>query len=214
MPTFEQARDWYSATDPVHGFDHVLRVHRLAERLALAEGADLEIVRAAVLLHDAQDSRAEQDELQAAQRANHHLRSSEFAGKVLEAESWPAERIAAVQHCIQAHRFRDDATAPQTLEAQVLFDADKLDAIGAIGVVRAVAFSISSGNPVYSPVSQAFLTTGELQAGEAHSAYHEYLFKLVKLKDRLYTPTARSLAEQRHTRMVEFFEGLAQEMEI
>ena len=96
----------------------------------------------------------------------------------------------------------------------MLFDADKLDAIGAIGVVRAVAFSISAGNPVYFPVSHAFLTTGELQTGEAHSAFHEYLFKLVKLKDRLYTPTARSLAEQRHTRLVEFFEGLAAEMEL
>ena len=213
MPTLEQARRWYSADDPVHGFDHVLRVCRMSERLALAEGADLEIVRAAALLHDAQDSRAGQEEKEAEKRGNHHLRSAEFAAKVLGAEGWPAERIAAVQHCIQAHRFRDDSTAPQTLEAQVLFDADKLDAIGAIGVVRAVAFSITAGNPVYSPVSEGFLKTGELQTGEAHSAYHEYLFKLVKLKDRLYTPSARSLAEQRHVRMVEFFENLAAEME-
>jgi uncharacterized protein len=213
MPALEQARGWYSADDPVHGFEHVLRVYRMAKRLALAEGADLEVVCAAVLLHDAQDSRLGRDEQEAEKRGNHHLRSAEFAAKVLGAEGWPAERIAAVQHCIQAHRFRHDSTVPQTLEAQVLFDADKLDAIGAIGVVRAVAFSISAGNPVYYPVSQSFLKTGELHAGEAHSAYHEYMFKLVKLKDRLYTPSARALAEQRHTRMVEFFEGLAAEME-
>jgi uncharacterized protein len=213
MPTLEQARRWYPAHDPVHGFDHVLRVYRMAERLALAEGADPEVVRAAVLLHDAQDSQAGGDEQQAEKRGNHHLRSAEFAARVLAAEGWPLERIAAVQHCIQAHRFRDDSTAPQTLEAQVLFDADKLDAIGAIGVVRAVAFSVSSGNPVYYPVSDVFLKTGQLQSGEIHSAYHEYLFKLVKLKDRLFTPTARSLAEPRHARMVEFFEGLAAEME-
>jgi uncharacterized protein len=213
MLTLEQARHWYPADDPVHGFEHVLRVYRMAERLALAEGADLEIVRAAVLLHDAQDSQAGRDEEQAEKRGNHHLRSAEFAAKVLEAEGWPVERITAVQHCIQAHRFRDDSTAPQTLEAQVLFDADKLDAIGAIGVVRALAFAISAGNPVYSPVSPGFRRTGALQAGETHSAYHEYLFKLVKLKDRLHTASARSLAEQRHARMVEFFEGLAAEME-
>lgn len=213
MPTLEQARRWYSADDPVHGFAHVLRVYRMAERLALAEGADLEIVRAAVLLHDAQDSRAGRDAREAEKRGNHHLRSAEFAAEELGVEGWPIERIAAVQHCIQAHRFRDDSTEPQTLEAQVLFDADKLDAIGAIGVVRAVAFSISAGNPVYYPPSESFLKTGQLQIGEAHSAYHEYLFKLVKLKERLYTPTARALAEQRHTRMVEFFEGLAAEME-
>jgi uncharacterized protein len=213
MPTLEQARRWYSTDDPVHGYDHVWRVYRMAERLAIAEGADLEIVRAAVLLHDAQDSQAGQDERQAERRGNHHLRSAEFAARVLDEEGWPAERIAAVQHCIQAHRFRDDATMPQTLEAQVLFDADKLDAIGAIGVVRALAYAISAGNPVYFPVSASFSKSGELQAGEMHSAYHEYLFKLVKLKERLHTATARSLAEQRHARMVEFFEGLAAEME-
>ena len=55
MPIIEQARNWYPLSDPVHGFDHVLRVLALAENLALSEGADLEIVRAAVLLHDARD---------------------------------------------------------------------------------------------------------------------------------------------------------------
>ena len=54
MPTIESARSWYPVNDPVHGFDHVLRVYHLAEQLALAEGADLEIVRAAALLHDAE----------------------------------------------------------------------------------------------------------------------------------------------------------------
>ena len=54
MPTIEQARAWYTDSDPVHDFDHVLRVYRLAERLAEAEGADLTIVRAAALLHDAE----------------------------------------------------------------------------------------------------------------------------------------------------------------
>ena len=213
MPTLEQARRWYPADDPVHGFDHVIRVYRMAERLALAEGANLEIVRAAALLHDAQDSQAGRDAQEAEKRGNHHLRSAEFAAEVLRSEGWPAAEIAAVQHCIQTHRFRDDSTSPQTLEAKVLFDADKLDAIGAIGVVRAVAFSLSARNPVYSPVSESFLKTGELQAGEAHSAYHEYLFKLVKLKDRLYTPTARILAERRHASMAAFFEHLVEELE-
>jgi uncharacterized protein len=212
MPTLEQAR-WYPADDPVHGFEHVRRVYRMAERLAQAEGADLEIVRAAALLHDAQDGLTGSDALEAEKRGSHHLRSAEIAAEVLGVEGWSSDRIVAVQHCILAHRFRDDSTAPQTLEAKVLFDADKLDAIGAIGVARAVAFVVQSGNPVYSPVSQVFLRTGKLQTGETHSAYHEYLFKLMKLKDRLYTTTARSLAEGRHALMSEYFERLAQEME-
>jgi uncharacterized protein len=213
MPTLDQARDWYSADDPVHGFAHVQRVYHLAEKLALEEGADLEIVQAAVLLHDAQESQLEREAQNAEKRGNHHLRSAEFAARILKAEGWPAERIAAVQHCIQAHRFRDEATSPQTLEAQALFDADKLDAIGAVGVVRAVAFAIAAGNPVYCPPSEFFLRTGQLQQSEQHSAYHEYLFKLVKLKDCLYTRAARRLAERRHALMAEFFEGLAAEME-
>ena len=213
MLTPEQARRWYPADDPVHGFDHVRRVYRMAERLARAEGADLEIVQAAALLHDAQDSLTGSEAQEGEKRSSHQLHSAEIAANALQAEGWSPERIAAVQHCIRAHRFRDESVAPQTLEAKVLFDADKLDAIGAIGVARALAFAIAAGSPVYGRVSEGFLKTGELERGETHSAYHEYLFKLVKLKDRLYTPAARSLAESRHALMVSFFERLAEEME-
>jgi uncharacterized protein len=208
MPTIDQARLWYLDLDPVHGFDHVLRVYRMAERLALAEGADLEIVRAAALLHDAEGSATAGGEIG---RSNHHHASSEFARQELEAEGWPPERITAVQHCIRAHRFRDNSEPPQTLEARILFDADKLDVIGAIGVVRTVAFDVVVGQPVYSEPSQRFLSTGEKEPGEPHSSYHEYLFKLSRIKDRLFTPTAHVIAEERHRFMAEFFTRLAAE---
>src|SRR5512133_4055947 len=103
MPTLEQARTWYTGDDPVHDFDHILRVYRMAERLANEEGADLEIVHAAALLHDAEGSMSG-----AETRTSHHHQSADFAGQVLEAEGWSRERIAAVQHCIRAHRFRGD----------------------------------------------------------------------------------------------------------
>ncbi len=154
MPTIEQARGWYPAGDPVHGFDHVLRVLRLADYLARLEGADLEIVAAAVLLHDAQvetgiDSTCSVNHIQLdshtpSVRGDHHLISAELAQRVLEEEGWSEERIAEVRHCIQAHRYRDLSTAPQTLEARVVFDADKLDAIGAVGVARAIAYCSQS----------------------------------------------------------------------
>ncbi len=128
-------------------------------------------------------------------------------------KGWQEQRIEAVLHCIRAHRFRDEREQPQTLEAQVLFDADKLDAIGAIGVSRAIAFSLQAGQPVYSPPSERFRQTGALEPGEAHSAYHEYLFKLSKLKDRLYTPAARRIAEGRHQAMAQFFAELAEELD-
>jgi uncharacterized protein len=208
MPTIEEARHWYPDADPVHGFDHVLRVYRLAERLARFEGADAQIVLAAVLLHDAQGSSAGQ----AAARLDHQHASAEFAGQVLQAEGWPAERIAAVQHCIRAHRFRDEHEQPATLEAQVLFDADKLDAIGAIGVARAVAYAALAGQLAYADPSPRFLESGQLAPGEPHSAYHEYLFKLRKLKERLYTPAAREIADQRHAFMMEYFDRLGKEI--
>lgn len=209
MPTLEQARSWYSQTDPVHGFDHVLRVYCMAERLALAENADIEIVRAAALLHDAEGSATEGG---IEGRLHHHQTSAEFARQILLAEGWSEERIAAVQHCIRAHRFRDNSEPPQTLEAKILFDADKLDVIGAIGVARTIAFNVVNGQPIYVQPSERFLKSGEKEPGEQHSSYHEYLFKLCKIKDMLYTPSGRALAEERHRFLVEFFERLSAEM--
>jgi uncharacterized protein len=208
MPTIEEARQWYPDADPVHGFDHVLRVYRLAERLARLEGAELQIVQAAVLLHDAQGGSAGQSA-----RQDHQQASAEFASQVLQAEGWPEDRIAAVQHCIRAHRFRDAREQPATLEAQVLFDADKLDAIGAIGVARAVAYAALAGQPAYASPSPRFMQSGQLAPGEPHSAYHEYLFKLQKLKERLYTPTARAIAAERHAYMAQFFNRLEEEIQ-
>jgi uncharacterized protein len=210
MPTLEQARSWYP-DDPVHGFDHVQRVARLAAQIAQAEGADQAIVQAAALLHDAHDHRQPPT---ANQRAYHHHASSDFAAQILAAEGWPADRIAAVQHCIRAHRFRDSSEPPHTLEAKILFDADKLDAIGAVGVIRAVGYALTHANPAYAEPSPQFLSSGETLADEPHSAYHEYLFKLRKLKDRLYTPTAQAIATERHRVMEEFFEQLRSEMNL
>jgi uncharacterized protein len=245
MPTIDQARTWYPE-DPVHGFDHVLRVYHLAEKLAQEEGADIEIVRAAVLFHDIESYKpsaisyqfndSEQvfvssdletsdntpqpnnrgsivSDSQTQNRKDHHLGAAEFAAQVLRAEGWDEARISAVCHCIRAHRFRDNREAPQTLEAMVVFDADKLDAIGAIGVARAVAFATHAGQPAFIQPSNQFIMTGVKEPGERHSAYHEHLFKLIKIKDRLFTPSGRRMAEERHRFMCEFFERLVEECE-
>jgi uncharacterized protein len=214
MPTIEQASAWYPHADPVHGFDHVLRVYAMAERLAQVEKADLEIVRAAALLHDAippvETDRPTHENN--AHRANHHTTSADFAGQVLAVEGWSAERIAAVQHAIRAHRFRDLSEQPQTIEAKVLFDSDKLDAIGAIGAARAIAYAIQAGQPAYAPPSSQFLETGQLEPGEPHSAFHEHVFKLSQIKRRLYTASGRQVAAERHNFLEAFFEQLASEM--
>ena len=202
MPTVDQAKAWYPGYDAVHGFDHILRVLRMAERLAVAEGADLEIVRAAALLHDASGA-----ETGGEGRAEHQHRSADFAAEVLSAEGWAPERIEAVQHCIRAHRFRGNE-APQTLEAKIIFDADKLDVIGAFGVARTLGYDVVMEWPFYAEVSDHFRNTGEKEAGETHSSYHEYLFKLSKIKERLFTQTARQIAEGRQKLMDRFFKQL------
>ncbi|MBN1305645.1 MAG: HD domain-containing protein [Anaerolineales bacterium] len=205
MPTIEQARTWHTNADPVHDFDHVLRVHNLAVYIAGIEGADLEIVRAAALLHDAKGAAPGE-----AGRLKHHLASAEFAGEVLANQAWSPEKIAAVQHCIRAHRFRG-GEKPTSLEARILFDADKLDVLGAIGAARVIAYASLAGTPWYAPPSTTFLQTGKEEPGEPHSAYHEHLFKLRRVVERLHTQTARSLANARLAYLDGYFEQLIAE---
>ncbi len=208
MPTIEQARQYYLSADPVHDFSHILRVLALAERVGREEGADLEIVRAAVLLHDASGATPTDD---AGQRANHHEASADFARGVLAGEGWPEARLEAVLHCIRAHRFRG-TEAPRRLEAQILFDCDKLDVLGAIGVARAMAYAALAGQPLTGQPSEKFKATGEKEPGEPHTPYHEFLFKLGRVKDRLHTRTAREIAEERQLYLQGYFERLALEV--
>lgn len=207
--TIDEARDWMNDLDPVHDFGHVLRVYRMAERLGVAEGADLEILRAAALLHDVRGS-APGGELQG--RLEHHIASAEFAREVLTEKGWPQEKIHAVQHCIRAHRYRSQDEKPETLEAKVLFDADKLDVLGAIGAARTVAYAVLNGEPIYAQPSQQFIDTGQAEEGESHSSYHEFLFKLQHVKDRLLTNSGRKLADARHRYLCDFYAQLQAEV--
>ncbi len=204
MLTLDQVRQWYTNADPVHDFEHVLRVYHLAERIGRAEGADLGILLAAVLLHDSADAAPDGE----SDRPTHQHASAEFARKVLTEEGWPEDRIEAVQHCIRAHRFRGDE-APQTLEAKILFDCDKLDVTGAIGVARSFAYAALAGQPLTAEVSDKFKATFEKEPGEPHTPYHEFLFKLSRV--RFHTATARALAEERQRYLTGYFERLAKE---
>ena len=206
MLTLNDSRQWYSADDEVHGFGHIERVYRLCEQIGQAEGADLEILLTAALLHDAQGSHPDEGA-----RNDHHLRSAKFAGKLLAEMGWEESRIHAVQECIIAHRYRKE-DVPKSLEAKVLFDADKLDVVGAIGVVRALAYAFQVNVPAFHEPSRIFLDSCEKEEGEPHSAYHEYLFKLKKISSILLTPTARKIAESRQKFLNAFFEELAAEM--
>ena len=208
MITVEEAKSWYEDADEVHSFEHVLRVKAMAERIGRVEGADLEIIEAAAYLHD---SRGASPAEGGKERKEHHIASAEFAGEVLTSKGWSQERIEAVQHCIRAHRFRHNGERPESLEAQCLFDADKLDVLGAVGAARTIAYAVLAGQPVLSLPSQHFLETGEKETGEPHSSYHEYLFKLRKVKDQLFTKTGRAIAQERHLFLERFYEQLIAE---
>ncbi len=194
--------------DPVHGFAHILRVLKIAQEITTQEPqANWRIIRTAVLLHDIEGAAGPE-----ADRLDHQEQAALFAQTFLAEKNWSQTDINAVTHAIRAHRFRHQPD-PQTLEAQIVFDADKIDAIGATGVARALAYAVSHNNPVYAPPSQEFLQTGQKLPNEPHSAFHEYHFKLRNIINRLHTSTAKQVAQSRQTLMVNFFETLAQEQD-
>ena len=198
MITIEEARRHYQGAEAVHDWGHVLRVLALAERMAEMEGADVEIVRTAAILHDIARDDSHEDHAQAgAERARLLL-----AGH-------PLEKIEAVAHAIAAHRFRS-GPAPQSLEAKIVHDADKLDAIGAVGVARAFAYGGLNGQRLWAEVPLGYVE-GDATRYE-HTPIHEYKIKLAKIRDRLLTDSGRRLAEERHAFMVAFFERLEKEV--
>jgi uncharacterized protein len=208
MIGIEQARRLYTDDDPVHGFEHVLRVWRLARQIGLTEGADMVVLEAAALLHDV--ARAEEE----TSGVCHAQAGAARAHDILSGQ--PPEQVEAVAEAIRTHRFRDNAI-PQTLEARILYDADKLDAIGAIGVARAYAMGGKHGKPLWAEVSADYAGRGRAQgrgdaASEAHTPVHEFVFKLSRLQDTLFTDTARQIAAERHHYMSDFFARLGAEV--
>jgi len=208
MITVDEARALYSGEDAAHSFEHVLRVLKLAERIGQAEGADMEVLRAAVLLHDV--ARVQED----AGGPCHAKAGAARAQEILAGH--PDHKVRAVAHAIQSHRFRG-SVPPETLEARILYDADKLDAMGAIGVARAYAIAGRCAQRLWARVPAGYaersteLARGDVASAD-HTPVHEYRFKLSRLRDSLSTETARAIASSRHHYMATFFERLEREV--
>lgn len=205
MISIQEAKTFYDGADSGHDFDHILRVLAMAEKIAKAEGADLEVVRAAALLHDI--ARADEDRGAPIDHAEASAMQAEALLLNRGASQEFADRVAAA---IRAHRFRGDAQ-PASLEGQVLFDADKLDSIGAIGVARAYSIAGSLNQRLYAEADGNAVATRN-QHNSEHTPVAEYRIKLSKLHERFHTPTARAIAGARHKFMQEFFERLAGEV--
>jgi uncharacterized protein len=184
-----------------HDKSHVERVYNLAVRIAKEENADLDIVKAAALLHDI--ARAMEDE---GKIADHAAEGAKMARKVLEEVNFPKEKIDKVIHCIEAHRFKKGIEA-ENLEAKILQDADRLDIIGAIGLARVFTRGGWGNMPIYDPT----IPPKEKYDGKSLSSVNHIYEKILKVKDTINTNTAKEIAEERHRFVEQFLERLFKE---
>src|SRR5712692_2947981 len=134
---WEIADPYYLKGDWAHGRSHIERVVRSALEIGRREGANLEVIELAAILHDIFEYKETHDHVDG---FRHEIAGAAEARKILKDLGLPDETIDAVAHCIEAHRKRA-SRGPQTLEAKCLFDADKLDCLCAIGVIRAAFVS-------------------------------------------------------------------------
>lgn len=184
-----------------HDWSHVQRVYNLAVRIAESEGADLDVVKAAVLLHDV--ARASEDE---GKIEDHALESAKLGRRILEEVNFPKEKAANVIHCIEAHRFKKGVKA-ESLEAKILQDADRLDIIGAIGIARVFTRGGWSNQPIHDPK----IPPKQKYDGKSLTAVNHIYEKNLKVKDTINTKTAKQIAEERHRFVKEFLDRLLKE---
>ena len=188
-----------------HAWDHTLRVFRLCEKIGRAEKADMDVVRVAALLHDIGRSRQDATNGQVC----HARKGADMAADMIADLPLSDGQKQNILHCIRSHRFRGDRK-PETREAAVLFDADKIDAIGAVGVARAFLFAGEVGARLHNPDIRP---QDARPYSENDTGYREYRLKLCKIKDCMLTATGRILAGERHRYMEDFFQRFLNEYE-
>lgn len=191
--------------DPSHDMLHVRRVVSLAKKLAGIEGAELSVVVPAAYLHDCiyiskVDSRRSQ-----ASRI-----SAEKALELLRGWQYPEEYLPGIFHAIESHSFSANVPA-QTVEAKVVQDADRLDAIGAIGIFRCFAFSGLAKRPMYD-AEDPFCESRALN--DQTNTLDHFFTKLLRLKDRLNTPSAKAEGLLRIQTMEKYLNALKLELNL
>jgi len=201
----EEAKTYFKNAKGSHDWSHVERVYNLALRIGKKEKADLEVIKLAAILHDI--GRKIEDETNG--KIDHAEIGAKMAKEILEKYNVEKEKIEKVVYCIQTHRFRKNKR-PETKEAKVLFDADKLDSIGAIGIGRAFLFAGEIGAKFYD--KDVDVKKIKEYSRDA-TVYREYMVKLRKIKNKMFTKEGKRIAEERHRFMVEFFKRLDKEVE-
>lgn len=191
------------ARDGAHDLSHVLRVAGLAAELAVEEGADPEVCVAAALLHDL-----------VYLPKNHPDSSRTAALAAAQVPEWCAPhpglaaKAEAIAHCVAAHSF-SGGTAPATLEARVVQDADRLEALGAIGIARTFATGGSFGGGLWHPEDPWAARRG--LDDKAWSLDH-FPRKLLRLADAMTTASGRARAERRQRVILDYLAALREEL--
>lgn len=190
--------------DPAHDFLHILRVYRMADNLCKKEKGDPTIVLPAALLHDLyQVPKNHPDRVKASEM------SAAIAEKLLREVDYPQDKISGVMDAIRGHSF-SRGEKPVTKETMIVQDADRLDAIGAIGIARLWVTGARFNRALYcadDPFCENGREPDDIQYGLDH-----FYKKLLKLKDMMNTETAKGIAEERHQIIVKYLEQMRKEM--
>jgi len=189
-----------------HNWEHTQRVLRLCRKIWEKEGGDWEIIEISALLHDI--GRYYQNKSK--NKISHAKIGVKLAKKILKKIKMNEGKITKILHCIETHRYRED-NKPKTKEAKILFDADKLDAIGAVGIGRAFQFA-GEVNAILHNKDVDIHKTKSYSVDD--TAYREFLVKLQYIKDKMMTSTGKKVAQKRHNFMVKFFKTLNDEIDL
>lgn len=206
--TIEHIKSEFASEASGHDWWHMYRVWKVAQHIAASEPtADRFIVELGALLHDIADWKFHDGDLEAGPRA---------ARAWLETLHVDENTISRIEDIIRHVSFKGAkvTSVMKTLEGKIVQDADKLDAIGAIGIARTFAYGGANGRPMYDPgVKPTAHETFEAYKGSNGPTINHFYEKLLLLKDMLHTDVAKRLAEQRHVYMERYLEEFFAEWE-
>lgn len=203
VSTYEFVKDKLGADKTGHDWWHVVRVLNLARHIAAKEkGADMLVVELGALLHDIADWKFHDGDITAGPRATRDW---------LESRQAPVDLIEKVSYIVEHVSYRGGTNkhVMQTLEGKIVQDADRLDALGAIGIARAFTFGGARGRGMYDPDHAPETHTSFdsfRQSIDTNTTINHFYEKLLLLKDKMHTTTARTMAEHRHNVMQQFLD--------
>ncbi|VAW31901.1 hypothetical protein MNBD_CPR01-244 [hydrothermal vent metagenome] len=199
-----------------HNFDHVMRVYNLALHLAKNENVDLDVIKTAALLHDIGGKKEVDDPTG---KTDHAIESAKMAESILNNLGYSKNKIKHIQDCIISHRYRTE-NKPQTKEAKIVFDADKLETVGAIGIARVFIWVGRNNAHLYKKVdideyvkeNLGGKINGRIQDKTKHSPQINWETKDKHILNYLYTDSAKQVAKERMIFSENFFKRLENEI--